>query len=159
MTERTLIILKPDALQRSLAGEIISRFEEKGFKLVASKLKCISKNLAAMHYAVHNDQPFFDRICDYLSSSASLIMVWEGNEIIALSRKLIGATFAKDAQPGTIRGDFSCSERFNLVHGSDSVESSNYEIGLYFNADEITEYELGNARWLADAKPSEINIF
>ncbi len=150
MSERTLIIIKPDAMQRSLAGKIISRFEEKGFKIVASKVMVASNDLAEKHYAVHKGKDFFEGLCKNFSSSAIMVMVWQGNNIIELSRKIMGATFAQDAQPGTIRGDFSCTKSFNLVHGSDSPESAKYEISLYFDEDEIADYDLSNARWLSD---------
>ncbi len=150
MPERTLIIIKPDAMQRALAGKIITRFEEKGFQLVAAKVMVASSELAAKHYAVHKDKPFFEGLCKNFSSSAIMVMVWQGNNIIELSRKLMGATFAQDAQPGTIRGDYSCTKGFNLVHGSDSPESAKYEISLYFDEDEIADYNLSNSRWLND---------
>lgn len=150
MPERTLIVIKPDAMQRSLAGKIISRFEEKGFQIVASKVMVVSDELAAKHYAVHKDKPFFKDLCANFSSSAVMAMVWQGNNIVELSRKIMGATFAEDAQPGTIRGDFSCTKGFNLVHGSDSLESAKHEISLYFDESEIANYELSNSRWLND---------
>ena len=148
MSERTLIIIKPDAVQRGLTGEIIARFEKKGFKLAAAKFMQITKELAEKHYAVHAGKPFFNGVCEYLSSSPSMVMVWEGKDIIELSRKLMGATFAKDAVPGTIRGDFSCSKGYNLIHGSDSPESATYETELYFKPEEIADYKLSVEKWL-----------
>ncbi|MBN1125752.1 MAG: nucleoside-diphosphate kinase [Sedimentisphaerales bacterium] len=148
MAERTLIIIKPDAIQRGLAGEIISRFEQKGFKLVASKFMKISKTLAQKHYAVHKDKPFFARVVAYLSSSPSLVMVWQADHIIKMSRRMMGETFGTEASPGTIRGDFGCSQGFNLIHGSDSPASADQEIPLYFKNDEICDYPLANEHWL-----------
>ena len=146
--ERTLIIIKPDAVQRHLAGKIITRFERKGFKLVAAKFMQISEDLARRHYAVHQDQPFFEAVVKYLSSSPSLVMVWEAEGIINMSRKIMGATFGYEAEPGTIRGDFSCSRGYNLVHGSDSPQSAEEEISLFFSPDEIVEYEFSDTVWL-----------
>jgi nucleoside-diphosphate kinase len=146
--ERTLIIIKPDAVHRHLAGEIISRFERKGLKLVAAKFMKISIETAQKHYAVHKGKPFFDGVVQYLASSPTLVMVWEAENIIAMSRKLMGATFGFNAEPGTIRGDFGCSKGYNLIHGSDSPESAAYEIGLYFKPDEIVSYDLADSTWL-----------
>lgn len=146
--ERTLIIIKPDAVQRHLAGEIIARFERKGFKLVAAKFMQISEDLARRHYAVHQGKPFFEAVVKYLSSSPSLVMVWEAEGIINMSRKIMGATFGYEAEPGTIRGDFSCSRGYNLIHGSDSPESAEKEISMFFSPDEIVEYEFSDTLWL-----------
>jgi len=148
MAERTLIIIKPDGIQRQLAGGIIRRFENKGFKLVAAKFVQITEETARRHYAVHAEKPFFEGLVKYLSSSPSLVMVWEADGIIEMARKMMGATFGYDAQPGTIRGDFSCSRGFNLVHGSDSLSSAGQEIELFFSPSEIIDYELTDSPWL-----------
>jgi len=148
MAERTLIIIKPDAVQRHLAGEIITRFEKKGFKLVAAKFMQISEDLARRHYVVHKDKPFFESVVKYLASSPALVTVWEAEGVIAMARKMMGATFGFDAEPGTIRGDFGASRGYNLIHGSDSPESAEQEIKLFFNPDEIVEYEFTDAGWL-----------
>lgn len=148
MTERTLIIIKPDGLQRHLVGEIISRFEKKGFKLVAAKFMKITEELARRHYAVHNGKPFFEGVVKYLASTPALLMVWQAEGIIEMSRKMMGATFGCEAEPGTIRGDFSCSRGYNLIHGSDSGESAEKEIKLFFTPDEIIDYDLSDADWL-----------
>jgi nucleoside-diphosphate kinase len=148
MKERTLIIIKPDAVQRHLAGRIITRFEEKGLKLVSAKFMRISEALARKHYAVHEGKPFFEGAVRYLSSSPVLVMVWEADGVIAMSRKMMGATFGFNAEPGTIRGDFGCSKGYNLIHGSDSPESAVYEIGLYFKPDELLEYSFADEGWL-----------
>ena len=148
MAERTLIIIKPDGVQRHLAGEIITRFEKKGLKLIAAKFMTISEDLARQHYAVHKGKPFFEGVVKYLSSAPALVMVWEAQGVIDMSRKLMGSTFGYDAQPGTIRGDFGCSRGYNLIHGSDSPQSAEYEINLYFKPDEITDYNLADSTWL-----------
>jgi len=148
MAERTLIIIKPDAIQRYLAGEIIRRFEKKGFKLVAAKFLQVSEEQARQLYAVHRSKPFFEGLVNYLSSAPVLVMVWQAERIVDMARKMMGTTFGYDAVPGTIRGDFGCSERCNLVHGSDSLKSAEREIRLFFKPDEIVGYELTNADWL-----------
>lgn len=148
MAERTLIIIKPDAVQRHLAGRIITRFEEKGFRLVAVKLVHISEQMARRHYAAHEGKPFFEPAVKFMSSSPSLVMIWEADGIIDMSRKMVGSTFGFDAMPGTIRGDFGRSERFNLIHGSDSPESAEREIEMFFSPDEILDYEFSDVDWL-----------
>ena len=148
MAQRTLIIVKPDGVQRKLAGEIISRFEQKGFKLVAAKFMQIPEKLARKHYAVHEGKPFFEGVVKYLASAPSMVMVWEADGVIEMSRKMMGATFGFDAQPGTIRGDFGCSKGYNLIHGSDSPESADQEIPLYFKPEEIVDYDFADACWL-----------
>jgi len=148
MVERTLIIIKPDAVQRHLAGEIISRFEKKGFKLVGAKFMQISKELASQLYAIHRSKPFYEGLIKYTTSAPAIVMVWEAAGVIDMARKMMGATFGYEAQPGTIRGDFSCSGRHNLIHGSDSPESAKQEIRLFFSPNEIVEYKLADADWL-----------
>lgn len=148
MSERTLIILKPDAVQRHLTGEIISRFEKKGLKIVAAKFMQISQDLAEKHYAVHKDKPFFEKVVKYLSSSPVMVLVLEAHGVIPIARKMMGATFGCDAEPGTIRGDFGSSRGFNLIHGSDAPETAQYEIGLYFKPEEIVSYSFADEKWL-----------
>lgn len=148
MPERTLIVIKPDGIQRHLVGEIITRFEKRGFKLVAAKFMEISDGLARRLYAVHKDKPFFEGVVKYLSSAPSLVMVWQADGVIDMTRKMMGATFGYEAQPGTIRGDFSCSRGYNLIHGSDSLQSAEEEIKLFFTPEEITDYEFSDASWL-----------
>ncbi|MHC4737851.1 MAG: nucleoside-diphosphate kinase [Planctomycetota bacterium] len=152
MVESTLIIIKPDAIQRQLAGEIITRFEKKGFQLTAAKFMQISKELACQFYSVHQEKVFFEDLVQFTSSSPVLVMVWQADGIIDMARKMLGATFGYDAQPGTIRGDLGCSYRYNLAHASDSHESAEYEIKLFFNPDEIVDYELTNSDWLYTRK-------
>ena len=148
MIERTLIIIKPDAVQRHLAGRIITRLEEKGLQLVAAKLLHISEDMARQHYAAHEDQPFFEPAVKFMSAAPSLAMIWKGESVINMSRKMIGSTFGFEAVAGTIRGDFGRSERYNLIHGSDSHESAEKEIGMFFAPEEILDYDLSDARWL-----------
>jgi len=148
MAERTLIIVKPDAIQRHLAGEIISRFEKKGLKLVAAKFMQVPKELACQLYCAHQGKPFFEGLVTYLSSAPLLVMVWEAEGVIDMVRRMMGATFGYDAEPGTIRGDLGCSKGYNLVHGSDSTKSAQQEISLFFTPEEIIDYELTDANWL-----------
>ena len=148
MAERTLIIVKPDGIGRHLAGEIIGRFEKKGFKLVAAKFMTIPEEQARRLYAVHKGKAFFEGVVKYLSSAPSLVMVWEADGIIDMVRKMMGSTFGYEAQPGTIRGDFSCSRGYNLIHGSDSAASAEQEIKLFFGPAEINEYQFADAGWL-----------
>ena len=148
MTQRTLIIIKPDAVQRHLMGKIISRFEEKGLKIVAAKFMQIPQELARKHYAVHEGKPFFEGVVNYLASSPVLVMVLEAEDVISMSRKLMGKTFGNEAEPGTIRGDFGACRGYNLIHGSDSPENAEYEMGLYFKPEEIVDYKLADEDWL-----------
>ena len=148
MTERTLIIIKPDGVQRHLAGEILSRFERKGFKIVAAKFLQISKEVAKKHYAVHKDKPFYENTVEYLSSAPVMALVLEAEGVIEMARTMMGRTFGYQAEPGTIRGDFGSSRRFNLVHGSDSPASAEFEIPLFFTPEEIISYEFDDEKRL-----------
>ena len=148
MAERTLIIIKPDAVQRHLVGQIIGRFEKKGLKLVAAKFVRLSEDLTRQLYTVHEEKPFYEPLVAYISSAPLLVTVWEADGAIGMARNLMGATFGFEAEPGTIRGDLGSSTRCNLVHGSDSPESAEREIALFFNAEEIVDYELDDAIWL-----------
>lgn len=152
MLERTLIIIKPDGIQRHLVGQIIMRLEQKGLQLVAAKFMQISEDLARQLYFVHRRKPFYEGIVEYLASAPTLIMVWQAEGVIAMTRKLMGATFGPEAEPGTIRGDFSCSNRYNVIHGSDNPESAEREIGLFFSDEEITDYKLADEQWLYGKK-------
>ncbi len=152
MAERTLIIIKPDGVQRHLAGQIISRLERKGLKLVAAKVMQIPMELARQHYVAHKDKPFFAPAVKFMSSAPSLLMIWEADGCVDMVRMMIGSTFGYEAQPGTIRGDFGCSQRYNLIHGSDSPESAQEEIKLFFESGEIADYELSDAPWLYSKK-------
>ena len=146
--EKTLIILKPDALQRRLAGRVIQRFEDKGLTLSAMKLMRISRDLAERHYAPHKGKPFYPGLIDYVTSGPVIVMVLSGNRCIEIARKLMGQTFGYEADPGTIRGDFGASRSFNLVHGSDAPESAETEIALYFSKDELLDYAPADVAWV-----------
>lgn len=130
--EKTFVMLKPDAVKRHLVGKILSRYEQKGLNIVAAKLIHVSKDLAKKHYIEHNSKPFFSELIEYITSGPVLAMILEGPRAISLIRKLNGATKVEDATPGTIRGDFALSTSENLVHASDSTESAQREIALWF---------------------------
>lgn len=154
--ETTLIILKPDAVQRGLSGRIISRFEEKGLQIVGMKLMMIAPELAAKHYAVHEGKPFYDGLVRFMTSSPVIVMALKGVGAIAIARKMMGATFGSNAEPGTIRGDFGVSNSFNLIHGSDSPESAEHEISLFFGGDDgIVEWERMIEGWVYDLSGDE----
>ena len=148
MAERTLIIIKPDAVQRHLVGEIISRFEKKGLKIVAAKFLQLSQKQASQLYAAHVEKAFYKPLVKYISSSPMFVMILEADGVIDITRKMMGATFGYYAEMGTIRGDFSSSERYNLIHGSDSVESAQQEIKLFFAPNEIVDYNFTDSLWL-----------
>jgi len=146
--ERTLIIFKPDALQRRLAGRILQRFEDKGLSIAAMKLMRISRDLAERHYAPHKGKPFYPGLIDYITSGPVVVLVLAGPRAIEISRTLMGKTFGYEAAPGTIRGDFGASRSYNLIHGSDSPESAATEIALYFTDNELLEYAPAGAEWV-----------
>ncbi len=146
--ERTLIILKPDALQRRLTGRILQRFEDKGLTIAGMKLMRISRELAEEHYAPHKGKPFYPPLIDYITSGPVIVLVLTGERCIEIARTLMGKTFGYQAAPGTIRGDFGASRSFNLVHGSDSPESAASEIALYFKDDELLEYTPAGSEWV-----------
>ena len=154
MTERTLIILKPDAVQRGLVGSIVARFEAKGLGLAGLKLMQVTTELAERHYAVHKSKPFYRGLIEYITSGPVVVMVLEGPRAIATARALMGKTFGYEAEPGTIRGDYGLSKTYNLVHGSDAPESAAFEIGLYFNEDELVRHDSALGAWIA--KPDEV---
>lgn len=148
--ETTLIILKPDAVQRGLMGRIIARFEDKGLQVVGTKLMTISQDLAARHYADHKGKPFYDGLVRFMTSAPVLVMALRGVGAIQISRNLMGATFGSKAEAGTIRGDFGVSNSFNLVHGSDSPESAQRELDLFFQPDELLNYDRAVDQWVYD---------
>ena len=137
MPERTLVLVKPDAVQRSLAGEILTRLESRGLRLRGAKLVQVDRALAEEHYAEHREKPFFGELVEFITSSPTLALVVEGESAISVVRTTMGATNPRDAAPGTIRGDLALAMPDNLVHGSDSPESAEREIGLWFSADEL----------------------
>jgi nucleoside-diphosphate kinase len=146
--EKTFIMVKPDGVQRGLIGEIIARFEKKGFQLVGAKLMTVSRELAEEHYAEHKERPFFGELVDFITSGPVFAMVWQGNNVIATARQMMGKTNPADALPGTIRGDYGVNVAMNIVHGSDSPTSAEREIALWFNEAELNEYEKTINRWI-----------
>jgi len=148
--ERTLIILKPDAVQRGICGQIVQRFENKGLQIVGMKLMKIPASLAETHYGPHKGKPFYDGLVKFMTSSPVIVIALQGKDAIAISRKMMGATFGSKAEPGTIRGDFGVSNSFNLIHGSDSAESAQRELGLFFKADELLEWKPAIQTWVYD---------
>jgi len=146
--ERTLILLKPDCVQRRLMGRVIARFEDKGLNFVAMKMMRVTPELAKKHYAEHVNKPFFPALEGFITGGPIVAAVIEGLEAVRVVREMLGATSGLKAAPGTIRGDYSSSRQMNLVHGSDGPESAAREIALYFRDDELCAHELTIARWL-----------
>ncbi|KAK9121963.1 hypothetical protein Syun_019580 [Stephania yunnanensis] len=146
--ERTFIAIKPDGVQRGLVAEIVSRFERKGYKLVAVKLVIPSKDFAEKHYHDLKERPFFSGLCDFLSSGPVLAMVWEGEGVIKYGRKLIGATDPQKSEPGTIRGDLAVVVGRNIIHGSDGPETAKDEINLWFKPEELVSYTSNAEKWV-----------
>jgi len=146
--ERTFIMVKPDGVQRGLAGEIISRFEKRGFKLVGLKLMQISRELAEKHYGEHQGKPFFEGLVNFITSGPVVAMVWEGKDVIATARDMMGATNPLKAQPGTIRGTYGIDVGRNVIHGSDSPESAQREIALFFKEEELINYNKTIDAWI-----------
>lgn len=139
--ETTLLFVKPDGVQRGLVGRIVSRFEDKGLQLVGLKMMRLTEDLARRHYAVHEGKPFFPGLLRYVTSGPIVVMAWRGLRAIEVCRKLMGATFGHEAEPGTIRGDFGISGSFNLIHGSDAPASADKELALYFRPEELCSWE------------------
>jgi len=148
--ETTLIILKPDAVQRGLMGRIISRFEDKGLQIVGSKLTHISGELAATHYSDHKGKPFYDGLVSFMTSSPVLVLAIRGVGAIGICRSMMGATFGSKAEAGTIRGDFGVSNSYNLIHGSDSPEAAAKELGLFFEPGEVLDWSRAGECWIYD---------
>jgi len=146
--ERTFLMVKPDGVQRNLIGEIVSRFEKKGLKRVGAKRMSISQELAEQHYAEHKERPFFGELVSFITSSPVFAMVWEGENVIATARNMMGKTNPVEAAPGTIRGDYGVQVSQNIIHGSDSPESAVREINLFFNESELVSYEKAVDKWV-----------
>jgi nucleoside-diphosphate kinase len=146
--QQTLILLKPDCVQRRLIGNIIQRFEQKGLRLAGLKMVQASRPLAEKHYAVHKGKAFYKSLLDFLTAGPTVAMVWEGREAVAVARTLMGVTDGTKAPPATIRGDFALSIQNNLVHGSDSPENAAAEIALWFKAEELIQYQPTDAAWI-----------
>lgn len=149
--ERSLIILKPDAIQRRLIGRLIQRFEDKGLAVGGMKLMRISRDLAERQYAPHKGKPFYPGLIDYITSGPVVVMVLQGERSIEITRTMMGKTFGYEAAPGTIRGDFGASRSFNLIHGSDAPESAKTEIALYFQDKELLDYAPPDQPWVFPA--------
>jgi len=146
--ERTFIMVKPDGVQRGLVDEIISRFEKRGFKLVGLKLMQISRELAEKHYGEHQGKPFFEGLVNFITSGPVVAMVWEGKDVISTAREMMGTTNPLKAQPGTIRGTYGIDVGRNVIHGSDSSESAQREILLFFKEEELLSYEKTIDAWV-----------
>lgn len=145
--ERTYIMVKPDGVERSVIGEIVSRFEKKGFTLVAAKLLLITNEMAEKHYAEHKGKPFFEKLVKFITSGPVFAMVWEGPNVIETARLMIGKTNPAEALPGTIRGDLAVQVPNNIIHGSDSIESAEREISIFFKDSELIDYRKTISKW------------
>lgn len=146
--ERTYVMVKPDGVQRNLVGEILSRFEKKGFKIVGLKMLRLTREIAEKHYAEHIGKPFFESLVSYITSGPVVAFVLEGKDVVATVRAMNGATNPLNAGPGTVRGDYAIEVGRNVIHASDSVESANREIGIYFTEAELCEYTKNVDNWL-----------
>ncbi|GAA0444255.1 nucleoside-diphosphate kinase [Lentibacillus halophilus] len=146
--EKTFLMVKPDGVQRNLVGEMVSRFERKGFKLVGAKLMQMSDDMAKTHYDEHQDKPFYGELVEFITSGPVFAMVWEGENVIAIARDMMGKTNPLEAAPGTIRGDYGMTVGKNIIHGSDSPESAEKEINLFFQDNEIKTYSKQDSEWI-----------
>lgn len=146
--ERTLVLIKPDGVQRGLTGEIIKRLENRGLKLVAAKFLLVSEELAKKHYAVHEGKPFYTGLIKYITSSPLMAMVWEGPQAVAAVRQTMGATRPTEAAPGSIRHDYALEVGRNLTHASDSVENAQIEISIWFSPDELFSWPRATDDWI-----------
>ncbi len=146
--EKTFIMVKPDGVQRQLIGDILSRFERKGLQLAGAKLMRVTEPMAEKHYAEHQGKPFFGELVEFITSGPVFAMVWEGENVIEVTRQLIGKTNPKEALPGTIRGDYGMFVGKNIIHGSDSLESAEREINIFFTNEELVSYQQLMAGWI-----------
>ena len=146
--ERTFVMLKPSTVARGLIGSVLSRFEVKGFKIAAMKLTWVTPEKAAKLYSIHKGRPFYESLVEFTTSGPIVAMVLEGDEAVKVVRKLIGATNAKEAEPGTIRGDFAMSNQKNAIHASDSVENAKCEMGIFFKPEEVLSYKRADEVWV-----------
>ena len=145
--ERSLVLIKPDGVQRGLIGDIIKRFEQRGLKLVAAKFLLVPRSLAEAHYAVHKGKPFYESLVERITSSPVLALVWEGKLVVSAIRQTVGLTNPMNADPGTIRHDLGMTSEFNLVHASDSPENGQFEVSLWFKAEEVVSWDREFDRW------------
>jgi nucleoside-diphosphate kinase len=150
VVERTFLAIKPDGVQRGLVGEIICRFEAKGFTLVGLKFMKVSPELAEQHYDVHREKPFFKGLVEFITSGPVVAMVWEGDGVVAAARKMIGSTNPLTAEPGTIRGDFGVDIGRNIIHGSDAAETAQQEVSLWFKEEELASWEPSLTPWIRE---------
>ncbi|PPA71265.1 nucleoside-diphosphate kinase [Jeotgalibacillus proteolyticus] len=146
--EKTFLMVKPDGVQRGLIGEVVSRFEKKGFKLAAAKLMVIPEELAKKHYGEHAERPFFGELVDFITSGPVFAMIWEGEDVVKTARHMMGATKPSEAALGTIRGDLGLTVGKNIIHGSDSLESAEREINLFFEDSSAINYEKTSDAWV-----------
>jgi len=148
--ERTLVIVKPDGVQRGLIGDVLQRFETRGLKLVGLKLMSVSEELARRHYGIHKGKPFFEGLIRYITSAPVVVVVFEGKDAVAAVRSTVGATNPVQAAPGTIRGDLAMEIGRNLVHASDSVETARSEVALFFREEELVSWSRDTDRWISE---------
>ena len=148
--ERTFSMIKPDGVQRRLVGKIVQRFEDKGLRVVGLKLIQMSQKQAETLYSIHKERPFYASLMKFVTASPVVVMVIEGNQAVAVIRKLLGATFGFNAEPGSIRGDYGCSKGYNLIHGSDAVEAAQREIPIFFSESELVKYEHVDNVWVLE---------
>jgi nucleoside-diphosphate kinase len=146
--QKTFLMVKPDGVQRGLIGEIVARFERKGFQLIGAKMIQVTQKQAEYHYDEHKEKAFFGELVEFMTSGTVFAMVWQGDDVIALSRLLMGKTNVMDSAPGTIRGDYAAHTPRNLIHGSDSPESAEREINNFFSANELIAYDRAIQKWL-----------
>ncbi|WP_342502144.1 nucleoside-diphosphate kinase [Bacillus sp. FSL R5-0397] len=146
--DKTFLMVKPDGVERQLIGEIVSRFEKKGLQLVGAKLISIPKEVAETHYGEHKEKPFFGELVDFITSGPVFAMVWQGEQVVDVTRQIIGKTNPKEALPGTIRGDYGLTVGKNIIHGSDSPESAEREINLFFKQEELTNWDQTISSWI-----------
>ncbi|MEN3016954.1 MAG: nucleoside-diphosphate kinase [Candidatus Methanosuratincola petrocarbonis] len=149
MIERTFSMIKPDAVLRGLVGEVISRIEKKGLKIVGMRMIRVSEDQASRLYAVHREKPFYGELVSFIRSAPVVVMAIEGESAVSVMRRLIGSTDAKEASPGTVRGDFSCSKSMNVIHASDSVENAQKELAIFFGEGDLLAYDRLDAKWVA----------
>ncbi|ALM28862.1 MULTISPECIES: nucleoside-diphosphate kinase [Bacillus] len=146
--DKTFLMVKPDGVERQLIGEIVSRFEKKGLQLVGAKLMSVPKEVAETHYGEHKEKPFFGELVDFITSGPVFAMVWQGEQVVDVTRQIIGKTNPKEALPGTIRGDYGLTVGKNIIHGSDSPESAEREINLFFKQEELTNWDQTISSWI-----------
>ena len=146
--DKTFLMVKPDGVERQLIGDIVSRFEKKGLQLVGAKLMSIPKEVAETHYGEHKEKPFFGELVDFITSGPVFAMVWQGEQVVEVTRQIIGKTNPKEALPGTIRGDYGLTVGKNIIHGSDSPESAEREINLFFKQEELISWDQTISSWI-----------